>query len=332
MNTRDRTAIDDAIDAGLEYVLSLQALDGSWTEWKLPPGESSLWTTAFVGYKLRRLTSALAKKAPGARQRAAEWLIRAELDGGGWGYNDAVGADADSTAYGILFLSSLGRGVREVTYRRLCEFRQADGGFSTYVGQHDGDSWGGSHPDVTPIAVLALMTKHPPTSNLVEGGIGYVLRQQTSAGLWNSFWWESPLYATEASLELLDSAEVPVDTSKTSEALLSLEPHNAFEAALLLSSLLHVGSGLLSAANRALIDGLIEGQQSDGSWKSEPILRVTRRDCVEPWNHHDAGARFADPARLFASSVVLDALAKTSELLSGVRGQGVILDTQENNC
>src|ERR1700753_3596896 len=105
MNIRDRTAIDDVIDAGLEYILSLQALDGSWTEWKLPPGESSLWTTAFVGYKLRHLTSALAKKAPSARQRAAEWLIHAELDGGGWGYNDIVGADADSTAYGILFLS-----------------------------------------------------------------------------------------------------------------------------------------------------------------------------------------------------------------------------------
>src|SRR5437762_11644312 len=123
MSSRDRKAIDDALATGLDYILGLQAMDGSWSEWELPPGESSPWTTAFVGYRLRLLPPCLRKRAISARQRAAEWLVRAEFAGGGWGYNDTVGVDADSTAFGILFLSSLGCSIQQTTYQRLGEFR-----------------------------------------------------------------------------------------------------------------------------------------------------------------------------------------------------------------
>ena len=34
-------ALEEAIAAGLDYTLSMQAEDGSWTEWALPPGSSS---------------------------------------------------------------------------------------------------------------------------------------------------------------------------------------------------------------------------------------------------------------------------------------------------
>jgi hypothetical protein len=301
MNALLTTPVRDVIAGGLEYVLGQQNADGSWTEWELPPGQSSCWTTAFIGYKLRLLPPDLAWRAIEARRSAAEWLLRAEFEGGGWGYNETVGADADSTAYGMLFLSSMGLSIPESAYERLYRFRQADGGFATYQAQYENDSWGVSHPDVTAVVIQALLTK---SSSLVESGIDYVVRKQNADGLWNSFWWQTPLYATAASLMLVEKRGI--DLSQTQQSLLLFQPRNAFEAALLLSSRIHAGL----PAHSELINNLIDAQQSDGSWVSEPMLRVTRRDCFDPWNYDDADARFADPKRLFTSVAVLDALSE----------------------
>jgi squalene cyclase len=314
MSTRTRTAIVHAIAAGLEYVVGLQATDGSWTEWELPPGRSSTWTTGFVGYKLRVLPLGLAQRALAAKRRAAEWLAGAEFTDGGWGYNDLVGPDADSTAFGILFLSSQGNSISTTSYDRLLSFHNDDGGFSTYIARDCHDSWGVSHADVSPIALLAVLTKYPSTSILVTRGVDYVLRQQATSGLWNSFWWESPLYATEANLSLLSTVRPKFDTAKSYESLFNMQPQNAFEVALLLSSISYVGSVYRSDASGRLVDWLIQQQQADGSWESAPILRVTERDCFEPWEGGYSGARFADPTRLFTCSVVLEALSKVAEM------------------
>src|SRR5690349_17852966 len=101
-------AVEQAIAACLQTLLDRQSDDGCWTEWKLPPGESRPWTTAYIGYRLRGLPPCLGEKVKAARCAAASWLLRAEFPGGGWGYNNAVEADADSTAFGILFLASTG--------------------------------------------------------------------------------------------------------------------------------------------------------------------------------------------------------------------------------
>jgi squalene cyclase len=320
MNTRFTSAVHDAVAAGLEYILGQQNADGSWTEWELPPGQSSCWTTAFCGYRLRILPPDLAPRAIDAKKRAAEWLLQTEFGGGGWGYNERVGADADSTAYAMLFLSSLGISIPESAYVRLYRFRQPDGGFSTYQAQYEHDSWGVSHPDVTAIVIHALLAGEFDSRSMLEEGLAYVARQQTAAGLWPSFWWETPLYATAATLALLRWArvrietEVAIDLSKTQHSLLRFQPGNAFEAALLLSSRVHSGLPQHSEANRQIVDHLIDSQQRDGSWPSEPMLRITRRDCFDPWNHSDAGVRFADPTRLFTTVVVLEALSETARV------------------
>lgn len=310
MSSAGTTEVASAAAACLEYILRLQGSDGSWREWELPPGSSSTWTTAFIGYKLRLLPPWLAGRAAAARRRAAAWLARNEFAGGGWGYNEVVGVDADSTAYSILFLSSLRHAIGEATYNRLCEFRRQDGGFSTYIAQHGRDAWGVSHADVSPVALLAALTKYPRASGLVEQGLRYVLSQLTPSGLWNSFWWESPLYATEVSLSFLNSVGASFDTSQTLRSVTSTVPVNAFEAALAISSAIHICPDRLPDESRFLIGWLVERQQADGSWESAPILRVTRRDCFEPWRCRDAGASFSDPARLFTSSAVLAALSK----------------------
>src|SRR5579862_3356209 len=105
----------------LDYILSLQSDDGSWTDWKLPPGTSAIWTTAYVGYKLQLLPGDLRLKAAWSRHASTRFLAENQFEDGGWGYNEAVGSDADSTALAILFLASEGQAVTELAYDRLLQ-------------------------------------------------------------------------------------------------------------------------------------------------------------------------------------------------------------------
>jgi squalene-hopene/tetraprenyl-beta-curcumene cyclase len=160
---------------------------------------------------------------------------------------------------------------------------------------------------VTPLALLAMLTRPAPDRALVQHGIDYVLHQKTAQGLWNSFWWDSCLYSTEANLSLLHAVGIEMPSPA---ALAEIEPANAFEAALQISSLLYVDREGSQAKLCGLVDGLIRRQQPDGSWNSAPILRITRRDCYAPWASGAAGQLYAEPHRLFTTATVLHALAR----------------------
>jgi Prenyltransferase and squalene oxidase repeat len=306
--TGDRiSALEHAIEAGLDYLLAHQSPAGSWTDWNLPPGKSPHWTTAYVGYQLRNLPPHLKAKANPAIATAVRWLLEHEFWGGGWGYNTIAGADADSTAYAILFLTAAGQSAPESAYSFLARHQCEDGGFATYLSDRDASSWVVSHPDVTPVALLAIQTQSNPDPDALTRGNNYIRRNQTSDGLWHSFWWDSCLYGTAVNLAFLHAAKIAIPVLPD---LLQVDPHDVFETALLISSLLFASNGNLPQRVFDLADMLTDRQQADGSWESVPILRVTRRDCFTPWNSHNAGPLFADPVRLFTTATVLDALAR----------------------
>ena len=301
-----KQAFRQSIVACLDYILSLQSLDGRWIDWDLPPGSSWTWTTAYIGYRLRYLPEDLKLKSAKARGISSRQLLQNQCEDGGWSYNEAVETDADSTALAVLFLASEGRPVSEAAYRRLETFQCADGGFSTFLSRDNHDAWGVSHPDVSPIVLLALLTRYSSRSPLISRGVDYVIKQQTSVGFWKSFWWQSSLYATEANLALLNAAGIHLEMVQMQKSLANKVPENAFETALLILTMLHIDS---DATAYEMVDKLIGQQQADGSWKSAPILRVTRRDCFEPWKYDDSGPLFADTNRLFTSATVLAALS-----------------------
>ncbi len=195
----------------------------------------------------------------------------------------------------------------DAAYGLLGTIQRVDGGFSTYLPFGEPNSWNISHPDVTPIALLALLTHPAPDRNAIQRGSDYVLQQKTALGLWKSFWWSSCLYGTAASLSLLDAVGIEMPSSA---ALTQIEPTNTFEMALLISSLLYVNRNGSHALIQDLVNELISQQQPDGSWKAAPILRVTRRDCYEPWASDDAGQLYMDPNRLFTTATVLNALTE----------------------
>ena len=316
MTSEDHQLLQHTLMAGVAYILSRQDDDGSWVDWQLPPGESRLWTTAFVGYKLRSLPEYLNPTIARSIHTAARWLSHNRFDDGGWGYNPAVGSDADSTAYAILLLSQSAEAIPKASYTHLRGFQRSDGGFSTYFPDDNPNSWTVSHPDVTPVALLALLTRYSREQAFMQRGLNYALRQRTKAGLWNSFWWESFLYSTEANLSFLNAIGCVVDTADTKASLARMRSDKPFEIALQLSALLSLSSGITAPGTEigGLIDQyvhqLVTKQHADGSWRTEPILRLTNRECYEPWRCQESGMLFADPNRLFTSSTVLAALSR----------------------
>ncbi len=294
--------------------MSRQQPDGSWIDWDLPLGQSSIWTTAFVGCRLSKLPSKFKERASPSTGLASDWLKEKTFPDNGWGYNEEVGSDADSTGLAILFLVSQGKRVREASYACLQSFQCADGGFATFRGQPNLGSWGASHTDVTPSAVLAMMTNHHAGSEAVNRGVEYMLQRKTSGGIWHSFWWTSFLYSTEGALSLMKAAGLIINPRATGATLLQTRPQHPFESALLLSSLLLLDN-VPETAISTLVDELLEGQESDGSWRSGPMLRVTKRDCLEPWKRGDPDPLFRDQNCLFTTATAIDAVSKAYGLL-----------------
>ena len=303
-------AADEAAVAGLDFLRARQSAQGCWTDWDLPPGRSSMWTTAYVGCQLTGLRPRLRTAASDAIRRASGWLAVHELADGGWGYDGIVGCDADSSAHAIVVLTRSGAPVDDRSCRRLESFQQPDGGFSTY-GAADGlGSWGVSHPDVTPVAAYALLLARGRADLAVARAVEYVTRRRNDDGLWDSFWWSTPLYATRASLAFLAAADARIDLAPTRASLLLLETRSAFERALLVDCLRLAGDGTGGADD--LLETLLCEQLADGSWSSAPSLRIPDRTCVAPWAESHAGMLYADPDRLFTCATVLGALSRAT--------------------
>jgi hypothetical protein len=305
-------SLSHSIDAGLDYVRASQSREGFWSDWQLPPGESNMWTTAYIGYRLSTLPRRYLHQVDENLRRGAVWLRRSECRGGGWGYAEATGPDGDSTSLALLFLGS-----DATCPQRLHAYQQPDGGFSTYTSDASYGSWVQAHPDVTACALLALLPTPFATTERMAAGVRYLRAQQRGDGLWNAFWWTSCLYSTEAALTFFDAAGQgayrklalePVRDTALQGSLREIPTPTAFETALRLLCLVRLGAcGDPLAADDA--GTLQSSQHPDGSWSSRAILRLTSRAVCEPWRVPDAGPVFADPQRLFTTATVVAALA-----------------------
>ena len=315
MSSEKKCRIAQVLDLSLDYVLGRQQRDGSWIDWKLPPGQSCIWATAYVGYRLRKIPAYMRNRTLAPMRAASNWLLEKMFADGGWGYSEDTGSDADSTSLTVLFLVAEGQIVPDISYSFLRTFQCLDGGFSTYRRSGVVGSWGMSHGDVTPSAIFALLTKYERQAETVERGVDYLIRTQTSSGIWESFWWTSFLYSTEASVALLKAIALEMDWGRTRETLITCAHEGAFDEALLLSSLVQLNPDVLDLKVSRLVDKLLQDQKSDGSWESDSILRVTRRDCFEPWRPGDSDALFVDTNRLFTTSTAIEALSRVYALL-----------------
>ncbi|MEJ2652617.1 MAG: terpene cyclase/mutase family protein [Gammaproteobacteria bacterium] len=297
--------IESAVYRGLGFILAQQDTEGSWTDWELPPGASSEWTTAYIGFRLSGLHTPFRQRISEPLDRAACWLLAHRFPNGGWGYNPTVESDADSTALAMIFLTSTHHEPPDDAYDYLRRFQQQDGGFSTFLQDGLMGSWGRSHAEITPVALLALQTHRGGLPDeILTRGLNWIHRMRRANGTWNSFWWSTPLPATEANLALLAALECPADMPPI---LQDREPDDNLQTAYLLSITAYAES---DQRMYDLARFLINAQGQDGSWQSGPALRIPQRNCERPRGQLLSGPSFADPMRLFTTATVISALSK----------------------
>ncbi|MCA9773434.1 MAG: hypothetical protein KC466_13555 [Myxococcales bacterium] len=294
----------EALDRALAFLIHARSGD-HWRDFRLPVGVASSWVTAWTLVHTAWLprTERAAEFEP-ARLEAIDWLTRVRTERGGWSYHPAVPDDADSTSLAILALAARGRPAPRSAVDLLRRCVRPDGGVATYPREYPpGGAWIESVPDVTAVAARALGLAGDGAAR--ANAIDYLLRVRRADGTWPSYWWRAPIYATWAALEAMGDALAPEDLGRLLDALTRLRPVGAFETALHAMCL-----GLLRdrAGQRRAVASLLETQLPDGSWPSDPKLRLSHPHVARPWELIDSGPLYEDHLRVFTTAAVVGAL------------------------
>ena len=320
-----------AVERGAEFLLSLRGHDGLWRDFLTPAGEASLWPSAFIGTALHRAGAAANGLAP-----VGDALLAAQNLDGGWGYNEDVPSDADSTAWALLFLAGLRRSAGACCLAASCLARHQhlrSGGFATYaetgpirrfmgVGRWvPFVGWCSAHTEVTAVAGRALAAREPGRRCAqVEAAWKFVRSQQRNDGSWSAYWWTSPHYATLQAAEFALSCGDRDAVARAAQWAIGGEDgdsaESAFATAMSLSilAIADVGGESVERAARRLI----ALQQRDGGWPSQPIMRIPVPADVDPdgerrWMpvRFSGGLEAADQHRTFTTAACVAALARS---------------------
>jgi len=331
-----RHLVTRAVDHGVRFLLAKQSADGLWRDFDTPAGEASYWPTGFVGTALH--TAGVGDESLGP---AAEALVASQNDDGGWGYNEDVPTDSDSTAWVLMFLTRIGG--HEASCRRAVAClsrhqRAKDGGFATYAsarpirrftGMRWMPFWGWCRPhaEITAAAGLALAgADMEPSAPSIDAALRFVCQQQHANGHWSSYWWTSPHYATAQAAEFVRICDRRDLADRAARWALCTQGDqggwavggscSAFATAMALGILAN-GATTGPPIDRA-IECLVALQRADGRWPCGPIMRIPVPAQLYPeqderWRpiRFSGGADVVDQHSLFTSAACVAALART---------------------
>jgi hypothetical protein len=200
-------------------------------------------------------------------------------------------------------LQATGARISSADIEFLNEHNRPSGGVATYL--CGPGHWSDPHPDVTPVAALALWNVGCRSSN--KATLAYLSRMRRPGSSWPAYWWSTSHYSTLLNVELraalghLEGDERPVVL--LDDQTLGVE--TAFDLACVL------GTAALGASDSKvtaqLAAELIMLQRPDGSWAPSPRLRVTDPACAQPW-HAPCGNVYADVEALYTTATAVRAL------------------------
>ncbi len=319
------------------FIEGQQNEEGSWEDFYNNAGTSDVWTTAYVVMNL--LTTGML--SADAVDKAFSFLDKSRLLEG-WGYStQAPLADTDSTTC-VLAALAANRIPATESYYQWASAQLADGGFSTFKNEDDLNdflansvssvsSWMQSHVCVSALAYyfLAGQQYKDETFQKLEH---YLIQQQKPAGLWDSYWWTSPAYATcyaAMGMAKSDYGQFAGQIHKAINALLAShwkegclrddmnKDGSVFYTSLLLQLLVcHPElTASYESVTRITADWLLNQQYNDGSFPSSASMRVPSSsfDDVSQINSWEVKAKYnnmvsEDFSRLFSTAAALQAL------------------------
>lgn len=289
------------IERAAAFLRAQQGASGGWRDFLLPPGASTSWLTAHIAYVLEDVAI-----MDDALDRAATYLAHTGGLRDGWGYNERVPIDCDSTGQALLVLqrrASVTGFDRHLDW--LLRSQTEKGGFPTYI-RTDPTGWAKPHPDVT-LAVADLLGRAGLRAQQ-RRALDWVESSSPPAPV-ASYWWNTDAYNL-----CLQSKVGHHRAPAAALARRRLRERRARspETAMLLLAALADGpvEGTMMTAGR----NLQRMQLADGSWPCAPCLRVT--DPAE----HELGAKlrgrvYAGRLRVFSTAYALAALARFAKAL-----------------
>ena len=292
--------VTEAIRHGSRYLVAKQDPDGFWRDFALPPGASSTWVTACVAYSL-------VEQSPSGTQAqalaSAAEAVQAAHKPAGWGYNQKVAPDADTTAWVVRWFRRVGAALPIDPVSCLRVYLGTSGGARTFLNQPRYGCWAVEHVDVTPVVGLALAEAGAPTS-LIRRLREWILTRRNSDGVWNSFWWSFDAYATARNVEfLVRSGGIPEATREHVQRFLRIQcsPESAMEGAHLLMA--HALVETEAGEAERLVQMLLEWQLDQGGWPSSRVLKVPGQRAGD-----NGEAVFADVQGLMSTAMAVIAL------------------------
>lgn len=297
-------AVVGAIDRGIQFIRNSQHPDGSFRAFLLLPGASVSWITAHLAL--------LFENIPGTAPlclTAAKYLEATGALNGGWGFNDLVRNDIDSTAQALMVLQRHSLALPPAAVEAVLAAQSPSGGFATFLpsgkDRLPASGWETPHPDVT-LIVVELLRRLGVHEAARRRAIEW-LATQAGGGRVLAYWWSSRAYSLWAENF---SGTATEDTRTQAQQMLF-----ACRTAPYLPMLLSVVAtqNCQDLAWRAPVATLLAAQARDGSWPCTPCLRVTDRG--EYLARKDARGRVhRDSRRLFSTAHSVAALSLFSRL------------------
>jgi hypothetical protein len=336
-----------AAQMAVEFFLKSYRINVGFSDFMTPHGDAATWVSAYVGCSLREWCRFESGHDPQQRAATEEilaglaMLLRQSYQDNGWPMNSSLPPDAETTAWVLRFLFPSGlaqsdRGLYFKVIQHLPAYQLEDGGFSKFLVKTAGQAfpgWATSHPEVTGLVVSTLAgSAAQGTEAVIQRGLNYLLRTRDGRILWRSYWWEGASYTNFYCLEALLACGTPLedhDKKEIVDELLGCQDEDGswgntlrgrsavFETAYAIKLLLGLRAG--RKGWRAILRGikwLLLHQLGDGSWTSDPMLRVPLGADLNPWKFKEwkldspmsYGVLLRDHQRLFTTAAVLAAL------------------------
>ncbi|WP_428224800.1 hypothetical protein [Flavobacterium sp.] len=338
-NKRKNNTLDNAITNSKKYIVALQFQNGSWYENSNKQGLSNTWATGFI--------SSFLEDHDLEKQKSVEFLKTTQTNYL-WGYNTDWSYDFDSTTCALMNVISTPVDTKHIT--NWLSGQNSDGGFSTYskndsalleklnLKENKVKGWVQSHICVSALAYYFVVTKKIETHIDIKNLKEYLLSNTNQAGVWDSYWWTSPVYATSFIIQSLIN-EKTQDTTLINtklEALLKLQTKNgsficpinkiesAFYTALVLDTLC-ADKKYYQKFNKEAhksCQWLLENQLANGAFENTnyqviPNPNVTKWKTSHKFIKNSFGAGncvTGEQYGLFTTSVALRALRRFSQL------------------
>ena len=230
----------EARAAGLDSLASRQSRGGWWTAWRGIAGGSDEYPTAVIAATVATVPGGADLAARGWEALRGRGRFRRALGHAGWGWNETLPDDADTTSWALRAAHGTGcTDAADAAVLSLLDACSSPQGVASYAGdqpirEYHGDRFPEGYdmstltapiPTITAAAALALPDRGPALREALR-------HAQHPDGTWRDLWWATPALPTLLAVEALAAGGAgdaePILAAATWGA--SVRPATAFDS------------------------------------------------------------------------------------------------------